>query len=243
MEVTVNTPITVSIQDPSPPPTAFGARVEFPVTRAIASYWRPASLIGLDWIVTLDPVIQSGDYNLVWMEPDGTPVHEIFVPLRVSAQAVFGDEDFPVVDPAAVRPSVDDVANLERTRTFTEVGNELETFTTETRPPDEETEQLIDQAMPLVLAELPSKFSTSYYDATKHCIALYVAVLIEGSYFREQEQFSSISTWRDLYDNAIKSLRGLIDQDLAQWRLLKRIEIPAKEWAATPHTVPVDYGP
>jgi hypothetical protein len=163
------------------------------------------------------------------------PDVEIFVPLRVGAEAVYPDDQFPPVDPEAVRPSVDDVANLERTRTFTEPGDELETFTNETRPPDHEIEDLIDQAMPLVLAELPSKYSSSYYDATKHCIALYTAVLIEGSYFREQEQFSSIGTWRDLYDNAVKGLKKTIDEDLAQWRSLKRIEIPEDEWAMTPH--------
>lgn len=200
-------------------------------------------MVDLDWTVTLDQVVQAGDYNLVWLNGFDPPPTEIFIPLRVSPEAVFADGDFPPVDPAAVRPSVDDVANLERTRTFTEPGDELATWTPETRPPDLEVEQLIDQALPLVLAELPPRYATSYYDATKHCIALYVAVLIEGSYFREQDQFSSIGTWRDLYDNAIKSLKSLIDQDLAQWRLLKRIEVPAEEWAGTPHQGVTDFGP
>jgi hypothetical protein len=197
--------------------------------------------VGLDWTVTLDAVVESGDYQLVWLNGFDPPPTEVFIPLRVSPQAIFDDADFPPVDTDAVRPTVDDVANLERTRTFTEPGAELATFTDETRPPDEEVEQLIDQAMPIVLAELPPSFPTSHYDAVKYLIALYVAILVEGSYFREQSQYSSIPIWQELYDNHLKNLKDMIAQDMAQWRLLKRIEIPAWEWANTPHQGVKDY--
>ena len=40
------------------------ARVEVPVTRAIASYWRPAVLGALVWAVTLEAPLLAGDYNL-----------------------------------------------------------------------------------------------------------------------------------------------------------------------------------
>jgi hypothetical protein len=82
----------------------------------------------------------------------------------------------------------------------------------------------------LVLAELPNKFPTHYYDAVKHSIALYVAVLIEGSHFREQEDSTSSGTWRSLYNVTILNLKRNIEEDLKQWRLLKRIEIPEAEW-------------
>lgn len=230
MEVVVNAPIDTAIADPAGGYRDLGARVEVPVTRAIASYWRPAQLNGSTWMVTLDPVVDPGHYELVWRNSYDPPPVEIFIPLVVQAAAVFADTDVPDVDTTAVKPSPDDVANLERTRTTALGGNDSIEFTDDTNPTITEVETLIDQATPLVLAELPNKFPTHYYDAVKHAIALYVALLIEGSHFREQEDSTSSGTWRSLYNTVLLNLKRAIEEDLAQWRLLKRIEVPQAEW-------------
>lgn len=231
MEVAVNTPIDTAIADPAGGYRDLGARVEVPVTRAIASYWRPGTLNGSMWMTTLDPVVQTGDYLVVWISPYDPPDVEIFIPLTVQSEAVFQDEDMPPVDTTAVKPSPDDVANLERTRTTALGSTDSVEFTSDTNPTIDEVTTLIDQATPLVLAELPNSFPTHYYDAVKHSIALYVALVIEGSHFREQEDSTSGGTWRSLYNAAILNLKRAINEDLAQWRLLKRIEVPEAEWA------------
>jgi hypothetical protein len=64
-----------------------GARIEAPTTRAIVSYWRPASYdpdTGL-WTVRLLPPVVSGDYDLVWRTGDREPPEfETFEPLTVA---------------------------------------------------------------------------------------------------------------------------------------------------------------
>lgn len=234
MEVSINTPIVATLPDPAGGAHDFGARVEVPITREIVSYWRPATLTGLEWSVELDPVVESGEYLLVWLNSYDPPDHEIFVPLTALALAQFADSDIPAVDTAAVTPTVDDVANLEKTRLVTGGSAQLATFTQDTNPSIAEVQDLISQAVPLVLSEFPVKFPITYYDSVRHAVALYVAVLIEGSHFREQENSESTNTWRTLYNSTVRTTNQNIEKDLAQWRLLRRIEIPQDEWVGAP---------
>lgn len=237
MEAAANTPIETAIADPAGGYRDLGARIEVPVTRAIASYWKPGTLEGSIWSVTLDHVVEPGHYQVVWRNSYDPPPVEIFIPLVVAAEGVFTDEDMPPVDLDVIKPSPDDVANLERTRTTALGATDSVEFTDDTQPTYDEVQTLIDQATPLVLAELPNKFPEHYYEAVKHAVALYVALLIEGSHFREQEDSTSGGTWRSLYNVAILNLKRAINEDLAQWRLLKRIEIPESEWVGYGNSV------
>lgn len=70
---------------PAPPGvTGMGARVEAPVTRAIVSSWRPASLDNGNWVVTLDTPADAGEYLLVWRTSSPEPGFETFVPLTIA---------------------------------------------------------------------------------------------------------------------------------------------------------------
>lgn len=123
---------------------------------------------------------------------------------------------------SALRPTVQDVALLERTRTVTAGGGEEITFTESTRPSASEVSGLIDQALPAILAHLPEAFSEAYYDRARHLVALYTALLIEGSYFREQLDNGSAALWRDLLTTGLASLRTEIEavQGTGQWSVV-----------------------
>lgn len=195
-----------------------GARVEVPVTRAIVTYWHAATFDGAQWSVTLDSPPDVGDYNLVWMTGDFPPTLEAFVPLHVVAL----DEtvvDFPTLDPADVTPTVDDVALLERTRTIVDSDDTEEvTFTNATRPSADEVTELISTSVPLVLSDLPHlNINPDHYSQISHAIALYTAILIEGSFFRNQQEGAKTTMlWQVLYDNTMSNIVRAIEIDLRQ---------------------------
>ena len=212
-----------------------GARIEVPVTRAIVGYWRPATLRGFIWTVqleappaaplrppefgrdhALEAALAAGSFNVVWMDGENVPTIEIFVPLFVRTQ--FNDPgpvpDWPVPDVDLIAPSVEDVAILVRTRTYTEGVLEHADFTDDTRPPADEVQRLIDQATPTVLTQLRPTFPPSVYGDIGHMIALYTAILIEGSFFREQINESQVALYRDLFTTGLAGLNESIDNEL-----------------------------
>ena len=130
---------------------------------------------------------------------------------RTGRNRLHGPEDWPIPDCDEVRPTVEEVAALLRTRTFTDGVGELRTFTDKTRPTDEEVDELIDQAVPVVLSQFRPTFPETLYDEVRHAIALYVAVLVEASYFREQLTESQVALYRDLYGLAITGITSQID--------------------------------
>ena len=102
---------------------------------------------------------------------------------------------FPPVDPGTVRPTVDDVAKLARTRTIDQdSGDDVAAFTPATRPTDSDVEDLIDQATDDELARLPAAIDPQFYASIRAVIAKRVAILVETSFFRVQLESSSVST-------------------------------------------------
>lgn len=238
MFVAPDAPFTATLIDPSGLGGAvLGARIEVPVTRAIVGYWRPATLDGFVWSVEMeappatpqrpaefgqaDPALAAalaaGIFNLVWMDGGAVPVVEIFVPLfvRTGLGGGWWESEWPEVDPEAIAPSVEDVAILVRTRTYTEGVLEHADFTDETRPPAEEVQRLIDQATPPVLTQLRPRFPEGVYGEVGHLIALYTAILIEGSFFREQLNESQVALYRDLFNTGIAAVNETIDAEAA----------------------------
>lgn len=244
MQVTVDSPFTTTLIDPSGGVENLGARVEVPVTREIVSYWRAATLDGGVWSVELDAPVTSGEYLLVWRTGDPEPPEfEAFIPLTASG-TVISVTDFPLVDEDAVTPTVEDIARLERTRTATGGGGDTfefgdTVFDENTRPTANEVQDLIEQAVPLVLSELPRAFPADHYESTKQAVALYTALMVEVSFFREQSDVASApQTWQTLYTNSMINLKRLIDQDLAEWRKLRRMEPwPLPEPRSTPTVI------
>jgi hypothetical protein len=237
MQVQIGQDITSQLIDPAGSYDRMGARVEVPITGAIISPWSDATLSGGVWTVVCDGVIDPpgpGDYLLYWMTPDDPPSFREPLPLTVVPVSIVQPAgvvpDFPPLDPAQVVPTVDQVASLERTRTIEDSGDEVFTFDSGTRPTNVEVENLIEQAVPAVCGSLRAAFPTRYYPDVQHLVCLYTAILLEGSYFREQVSTEgAMSVWRTLYTTSLTALQGQIEYDLKQWRMLQRMEPPFTE--------------
>ena len=223
--------ITASIADPPggiPPGDVLGARVEVPVSRAIASAYVLGVLSAGVWTVTLQQIPDTGSFNFVWRTNDPEPPdYEVFIPLTITSPTYItgvGGTDYPPIDPDAVTPTVDDVAKLERTRTIHDDLTEVTTFDSQTRPTDVEVEVLIDQAVDDVLNGLPSQFDPAHWPKAKRVVTLYAAMLVEGSYYKEQATARGVMPWELEYNTALKNLLALIHEDRTQNNLLGGME-------------------
>jgi hypothetical protein len=111
------------------------------------------------------------------------------------------------VDPfVELRPSVQMVADLLRTRTVSEGGYSEDIFNDKTYPTDAQAARLIDQATNAIFTQLPGSVAEPWKPAGQHLAALYAAILIEASYFREQLTDDQVQLYRDLL---ISGIRGL----------------------------------
>jgi hypothetical protein len=127
--------------------------------------------------------------------------------------------DIPPIDPTLIRPTVEEVSILERTRTvgLTSGGlggdtsvSDVTVFGTETRPSAAEVDLIIDQALQAITAQLPPAIPALYYAQTRHNVALYAAILIEGSFFRESLDEGSVELYRDLLRSGMLALQDAI---------------------------------
>lgn len=257
-QVAVGAAITAQMYDPPgglSEGVKLGARVEVPYTREIVSYYQHGVLEdtgdALIWTVTLLGVLYPGLFNLVWLSDDALPNEfEVFIPLNVVAGPVAGagsgvpGQNYPPVDLAEVTPTVDDVAQLERTRTFDSYGNEYITFTDATRPTADEVLRVITDAVPVVLGTLPTYFDPKHWPAAKGVIALFCAMTIEGSWFKEQALVAGRAAgmpWELEYTTARDELEATINEDRDQNNLLGRME-PRQPGYAEPYTAPPAHG-
>lgn len=87
MRIELGEEVFASLPASATPEPHYGARVEIPYTRAIATAWQPAELIddgdALTWQVHLESPVDVGDYILCWRSGDPDPAPEVFVPLMV----------------------------------------------------------------------------------------------------------------------------------------------------------------
>ena len=233
MYVAAGSEFTATLVDPGGlDDLALGARIEIPVTRAIVDYWKAATLSGYVWSVVLeapptesaqpgsdpemDAALKAGEFNIVWLDGLEPPTVEFYVPLFCS-DSVAGSgssADWPAVDVDEVTPSVDDVAALEGTRRMDDSVEEQLTFTADTRPTDTQVQALIDQAVPVVLAQLNPTFPPDYYSEVSHAIALYAAILVEGSYYREQLNVGSVALYRALLEQTLTAINSQVTTEL-----------------------------
>lgn len=178
----------------SPPQTVLrgqplGARVEEPITHAIISAYHQATLNGSTWTVTLDSPLQAGSYDLVWMTPDSPPSYIAYAPLTcvTAGQATGALPDWPAIDQVAIRPDIDSVARLLRTRTKMVDGTVKPTFDATTIVKDTEVTATILDAEQLILSQLPVQLDPELYPRIKYAVTLQAAILVESSFFRTQE--------------------------------------------------------
>lgn len=91
-------------------------------------------------------------------------------------------------------PTVDQVGALLRARTKDDAGNELGTFTEDTRPTAVQVEELIRQAIDTIANKVGNKVPDQLIPETQRLVALRAAMLVEASYFPEQ-----VATGRSIY--------------------------------------------
>ena len=238
MDVVAGLPFTATLVDPGGlTDLNLGARIEVPVTRAIVGMWTEATLAGIVWSATMDappaqPIgfqnpasraiyedeLAAGEFQLVWMDDLDPPTVEIYVPLRTVADVYSGlvplADNWPVPDLTQMTPTVDDVAVLERTRTVDTAGAELIVFNANTRPTDTEVSALIVQAVNDVQASLRSTYPTTYYGQIRYLTAMYAAMLVEGSFYREQLTEGSVQLYRQLINTELAGIQAAIMVDL-----------------------------
>jgi predicted deacylase len=109
---------------------------------------------------------------------------------------------------AAIRPTVQMVADLVRVRAVHE-GAETQSvasFDATTWPTDADVERLIDQAANAIWTQVPGSLAEPWPPAAQHLAALYAAILVETSYFREQLTDDMVQMYRDLLTSGIKGL-------------------------------------
>lgn len=194
-------------------------KIDFAVTADPTAATWSCQLDGSDEVVnqplpapfehSIDPVA-TGDHTLRVMQYNG---------LGVSVQDV--SVTVAVVDPAAIlqqiRPSAQMVSDLVRTRIVSEGGGQVppddldfnppDNFTAYTYPTITQVERLIDQATTYIVAQVPGSIAEDYLPSAKHLSALYTAILVEGSYFREQLTDDQVQLYWELLKSGIRGVQ------------------------------------
>lgn len=241
MTVAAGTQFTAYLADPGGDVVGVGARIEVPVTRAIAGAFVAGTLddTGM-WSAVLDAPSTAGEYNIVWMttQPVDPFPFPIFVPLVAAlgpvTPTVGGEPDYPNVTPDDVRCTVEDVAILERSRTRADDGTFFTDFTPQTYPTDTDVDAVIDKATDMVLSQLREDFDPTFYPQVSDMVALLSAILIEGSFFRNQDQALATSSWRTLYTQGMTGIIASIEVDRAQAVVFAGMEPRQPDWDTDP---------
>jgi hypothetical protein len=130
-----------------------------------------------------------------------------------------------MADIEAAKPSVDDVALLLRTRTVgytpPTVGqlggdtgpSDVTTFSATTRPTATEVTALIETSYDAMIGRLDSTLIASQYEAFSHAVALYTAILIEISYFRESVNEALLAMWTQMINDTLAGIRLAIGRE------------------------------
>jgi hypothetical protein len=116
----------------------------------------------------------------------------------------------PVVHRVAVRPSVDDVALLVRSRVIGPGGQDLPTFDDTTHPTADAVERLIDNALDEVLGMLPDHVDPVWYAPIRRLIALRAVVTLEGSFYPRGQDSSSVEAWTARFAFDMQALQRAI---------------------------------
>jgi hypothetical protein len=162
-----------------------------PLTIPSATGITQGSGLNLDkYLITFTRPEPGGQYVSRWIVPDIGNIDESFA----TTDAIPGTSSFI--------PSVDDVGAILRTRTKDNFGNELGTFTEDTRPTDQQCLTLIGQAYDDVVGVIDDDIpETSFRDA-RSAIALRAAMLVELSFWPDQVPLgrSPYAQLKELFD-------------------------------------------
>lgn len=105
-------------------------------------------------------------------------------------------------------PTVANVGALLRARTKDTNGNELGTFTADTRPTGTQVEDLINTAADDVASTLPDQLDPKYWERAAAVSTLGAALKVELSYFPEQVATgrSPYTQLKEMYNDELKRL-------------------------------------
>lgn len=148
----------------------------------------------------------AGNYVMRWRPhtpPLSDTIDEAFTTVALITEMLTG-----------YTPVIADVGALLRARTKDDDGNELGTFTTNTRPTDAQVSVLIQNAQDFVTAAVDTDIPELAWPMARSVIALRAAMLVELSYFPEQ-----IPTGRSPYEN----LRVMYEGDNGEGGELARL--------------------
>lgn len=108
----------------------------------------------------------------------------------------------PIHNIANYVPQVSQVGALIRSRTKDTAGNELGTFTDDTRPTYDQVTELIQSAVNTLSLRIGSEISPQLVDEASRLAALRAAMLVEVSYFPEQiaSNKSPYTTYKDMWE-------------------------------------------
>lgn len=231
--VVTGSTFVASIPVPPGPPSGLGAQIEVPGSGgAIVTTFQLADILTETAQVSLEAPPTAGTYVIHWSASDPRmPFPDAYIPLAVVgtlvASGVAGGAEWPVIDVDQVRPEMESVAILERTRTVDQDDGTIKgVFTARTSPTSGEVEDLIDTAVDDVLAELRPWIDPARYRQLKKVIQFYAAMLIEGSFYDEQgnAETGGRVKWSSEYNDALKNLQARIEQDLVENNLLGTME-------------------
>ena len=160
---------------------------------------------------TEEATLDEGWYRVTFLDATGD-------------ESITGPVFYPAVPDDPRRPSVDDVAKLLRTRTVAGLATGLgadsgpadqTTFDATTRPSRNEVQNLIGTSYDAMLGRLAVPLEEGSYDTFRHIVALYTAVLIEVSYFREQNQQNDalLRLWRETIAELLAAIQTKWERD------------------------------
>ena len=152
-----------------------------------------------------DPASRSFTTNLATLEEGWYRV--VFVDANADSVTV-GPIHNISVEPSYL-PVVSDIGALLRARTKDNLGNELGTFTDETRPTDEQVIRLIKLADGDVAVMLPDNLPEEYYEELHALVALRAAMLVELTHFPEQVRTgrSAYAEYERMFDTQMEALK------------------------------------
>lgn len=160
--------ITFEVYDPLDPDAVIIAPRTTGITEPRPGTYVAAGTIGV-----------AGRYMGRLVEPEGLVAEE---------PIVIYDVGVPIDDTEPRTPSVDDVGSILRARTVDHNGNELGTFTTDTRPTGGEVENFIADAVGELTVRLPDDLTDVQEAFVKRLTAIRAAMFVEISLHPDSDQ-------------------------------------------------------
>lgn len=157
-------------------------------------------------------ITTAGSFLLRWARPTAIDPDDLVV-----AEESLAVRDVAVTTiPDSVRPELTEVGAVIRARTAY-MGQELGTFTANTRPTGDEVADYIDQAFAEVDLRLPGEIPTHLLAFTRRLVAIRAAMMIEVSYSPDRAEADSTAydRLREMFDAGMAAVHDAL-ADAAQ---------------------------